>query len=170
MRFSNAKVLLLTSITQCLILVPVWLCLFMLPHMWDSAFVNIFEGKPLPAFTSWILHAFPADDRGLFSLVSVFSLTPLCIGLMLIATAPDETSATQRIMCLGSVTWGLALLAFVMVVTALSLPFSYTLGILGRDPDLDGVCDAHGWIIGLRVYICLLLAATAWICLRKKKW
>ena len=169
MRLSSAKLPVATIIVQSLVLLPVFLFLFAIPHMWDSTFANLLEGKPPPAFTAGVLKLLPATGQGLLAVLSLCSLTPLCFGFILIVTADDKLAATQRILFLSVVVWCLALLVFVAVAFALSLPFLCTLGSLGKDPDMTGVWDAPSWTIATLIFVALLVVATVLICRRNSR-
>jgi len=166
MRLTNAKWSVVTIIVQSLVLLPVFLLLFAIPHMWDSTFVNLLEGKPPPAFTAGVLKLLPASGQGLLAVLALCTLTPLCLGFILIVTATDKLAATQRILFLSVVVWCLALLVFVTEAVALTMPILCAFGSLGKDPDMTGVWDAPSWTITTLVFVTLLVGATVLICRR----
>jgi hypothetical protein len=169
MKLLKSKWMIMTIIAQSLILFCVYVLLFLTPHLWDTTYESLLGGRPLPAITQLLLNMVPGTGSGPFCPAFLFSLTPFCFGMMLIATAESELLASQRIMFVISATWGITLFLFVFFVVAEAMPFVQIKGCLCGSSDVDSVKESQRWTVGTLLYAALLIATTVWICIKKNK-
>ena len=169
MKLLESKWAVLAIVTQSLILFIAYALLFATPHMWDSTYAAILGERPLPALTQLVLNLLPVSERGTFCLAFLFSFTPCCLGLMLIATAVSGVIATQRFLFVNAVIWGMTFFLFVIIALAQAVPFLLIKGCGCHGVDCISNRASLTWTLGTALYATMLTAAAIWFSRRKKK-
>ena len=155
---------------QSIVLFATCTLLFITPHMWDDTYANLYFGAPLPALTDWIRQIVPKDSAGSLGLATMLSITHFCLGLVMIASSPSESIATQKIHFLLLTTIAVMILAILIFVVAQVMPFVSIISQLATAEEIEHTSRINRYWFGLTsIYCIIVLATTTWYYQRQKR-